>query len=39
VRIALLAGLLALNLVLVRETVRRYYGDGWQGAAHALPFR
>ena len=38
-RIALLAGVLALNLVLVRETVRRYYGGGWQGAVHALPFR
>jgi hypothetical protein len=38
-RIALLAGLLALNLVLVRETVHRYYGGGWHGAVHALPFR
>jgi hypothetical protein len=38
-RIALLAGVLALNLVLVRETVRRYYAGGWQGAVHALPFR
>jgi hypothetical protein len=39
VRIALLAGVLALNLVLARETVRRYYIDGWRGAVHALPFR
>ena len=38
-RIALLAGVLALNLVLVRETVHRYYVDGWRGAVHALPFR
>ena len=38
-RIALLAGVLALNLVLVRETVHRYYVDGWHGAVHALPFR
>ena len=38
-RIALLAGVLALNLVLVRETVHRYYGGGWHGAVHALPFR
>jgi len=38
-RIALLAGVLALNLVLVRETVHRYYGGGWHGAAQALPFR
>jgi len=39
VRIALLAGVLTLNLVLARETVRRYYIDGWRGAVHALPFR
>jgi hypothetical protein len=38
-RIALLAGLVALNLVLARETTRRYYGGGWKGAVHALPFR
>jgi hypothetical protein len=38
-RIALLAGILALNLVLVRETIRRYYAAGWHGAVHALPFR
>jgi len=38
-RIALLAGVLALNLLLARETVRRYYIDGWRGAVHALPFR
>ena len=37
-RIAFLAALLALNVVLARETTRRYYG-GWQGAVHALPFR
>jgi hypothetical protein len=37
-RIAFLAGILALNLVLARETTRRYYG-GWRGAVHALPFR
>jgi hypothetical protein len=39
VRIALLAGVLVLNLVLARETMRRYYGGGWRGAVHALPFR
>jgi hypothetical protein len=39
VRIALLAGVLALNLVRARETVRRDYIDGWRGAVHALPFR
>jgi hypothetical protein len=39
VRIALLAGVLALNVVLVRETVRRYYVEGWRGAVHALPLR
>lgn len=39
VRIALLAGVLVLNLVLARETARRYYGGGWRGAVHALPFR
>jgi hypothetical protein len=38
-RIAMLAGILALNLLLMRETVRRYYGNGWSGAVHALPFR
>jgi hypothetical protein len=38
-RLALLAGVLALNLALARETVRRYYVDGWRGAVHALPFR
>ncbi|MEO5820045.1 MAG: DUF2142 domain-containing protein [Vicinamibacteraceae bacterium] len=38
-RIALLAGVLALNLVLVHATVRRYYVGGWKGAIHALPFR
>jgi predicted membrane protein DUF2142 len=37
-RVAFLAALLALNLVLARETTRRYYG-GWKGAVHALPFR
>jgi hypothetical protein len=39
VRIALLIGVLALNLVLARDTMRRYYGGGWRGAVHALPFR
>jgi hypothetical protein len=38
-RVALLAGVVVLNVVLVRETVRRYYVDGWRGAVHALPFR
>jgi hypothetical protein len=38
-RVALLAGVLALNVVLAHETVRRYYSDGWHGAVHALPFR
>jgi len=38
-RLALLAGVVALHLVLVQETVHRYYGDGWRGAVHALPFR
>lgn len=38
-RIALFAGVIVLNLVLMRETVRRYYVDGWRGAVHALPFR
>jgi hypothetical protein len=38
-RLAFLAGVVVLNLVLVRETVRRYYGEGWRGVAHALPFR
>lgn len=38
-RIALLAGVVLLNLALVHETVRRYYGDGWRGVVHALPFR
>jgi hypothetical protein len=38
-RIALLAGVLALNLLLARETMHRYYLDGWRGAVHALPFR
>ena len=38
-RLALLAGVLVLNLALVRETVHRYYVDGWRGAVHALPFR
>ncbi len=37
-RVVFLAALLALNLVLARETTRRYYG-GWRGAVHALPFR
>jgi hypothetical protein len=39
VRYAVLAGVLALNLALGRETVRRYYVEGWRGAVHALPFR
>jgi hypothetical protein len=39
VRVAMLAGVLVLNLALARETVRRYYIDGWRGAVHALPFR
>ena len=38
VRIAFLAGVLVLNLVLVRETVRRYYAGSWRTAVHALPF-
>ena len=38
-RIALLGGVLVLNVVLVRETVHRYYGAGWHGAVQALPFR
>jgi hypothetical protein len=38
-RVALLAGVVLLNLALMRETVRRYYGDGWRGVVHALPFR
>ena len=38
-RLALLAGVLALNLVLVHATVHRYYVGGWKGALHALPFR
>ncbi len=38
-RLALLAAVLALNLFLMRETVHRYYGGGWRGAVHALPFR
>lgn len=38
-RLALLGGVIALNLVLMQETVRRYYVGGWKGAVHALPFR
>jgi hypothetical protein len=38
-RIALLVGIVALHVVLVRETAHRYYGGAWRGVAHALPFR
>jgi hypothetical protein len=38
-RMAMVAGLVALNVVLADATVHRYYGGGWQGAVHALPFR
>jgi hypothetical protein len=38
-RIAMLAGVLALNLVLARESVQRYYAGSWRVAVHALPFR
>jgi hypothetical protein len=38
-RLALLAGVVALNLVLMQATVQRYYVGGWKGALHALPFR
>ncbi len=38
-RLALLGGVLALNLVLMHVTVHRYYVGGWKGAIHALPFR
>lgn len=39
VRVALLAGVLVFNVAIARETVRRYYIEGWRGAVHALPFR
>jgi hypothetical protein len=35
-RIALVAAVVLLNLVLMRETTRRYYADGWRGAVHAV---
>jgi hypothetical protein len=38
-RLALLGGVLALNLVLAQATVDRFYVGGWKGALHALPFR
>ena len=38
-RYALLAGVIAVNLLLVRQTVSRYYADGWSGVHQALPFR
>jgi hypothetical protein len=38
-RLALLAGVLVLNLVLMQATVQRYYVGGWPGAIHALRFR
>jgi hypothetical protein len=38
-RVALLAAVVLLNVVLMRETVHRYYVDGWRGAVHGLPLR
>jgi hypothetical protein len=38
-RLALLAAVVLLNVVLMRETVHRYYSDGWSGLAHALAIR
>jgi hypothetical protein len=38
-RVALFAGLIALQLVLMDVTVHRYYGNGWRGMVNALPFR
>ena len=35
-RIALVVAVVVLNLVLMRETVRRYYADGFRGAVHAI---
>ena len=38
-RVALLALLVLLNVLLLQATVDRYYNGQWQVAAHALPFR
>jgi hypothetical protein len=38
-RIAMLVGIVALHIVLLRATAHRYYGGAWKGVAHALPFR
>jgi hypothetical protein len=37
-RWALLAGLIAVHLLLAQRTVTRYYEDGWTGVRQALPF-
>jgi Flp pilus assembly pilin Flp len=37
-RYALLAGLVAVNLLLAQRTVTRYYEEGWTGVCQALPF-
>jgi Flp pilus assembly pilin Flp len=37
-RYALLAGLIAVNLLLAQRTVTRFYEDGWTGVRQALPF-
>jgi hypothetical protein len=37
-RYALLAGLIAVNLLLAQRTVTRCYEDGWTGVRQALPF-
>ena len=37
-RYALLAGVIAVNLLLAQRTVTRYYEDGWTGVRQALPF-
>jgi Predicted membrane protein (DUF2142) len=38
VKLALLAVLIAMNVILLHQTVTRYYTRGWTAAAAALPF-
>jgi hypothetical protein len=37
-RYALLAGVITVNLLLARQTVTRYYDDGWSGVRQGLPY-
>jgi hypothetical protein len=37
-RYALLAAVIVVNLLLMQQTVTRYYADGWTGFREALPF-